>query len=62
LGEMLLRRNGFEPQLRIGVVKENTNRIKAHAWVELDGKIVIGGPQSQVEKYTPLPNLDELKL
>ena len=61
LGEMLLSRNGFDPQLRIGVVKENAKRIKAHAWVELDGKIVIGGPQSQVEKYTPLPNLDELK-
>ncbi len=62
LGEMLLRRGGFNPQLRIGVFKENSTQLKAHAWVELDGRAIIGGPQSLIEKYMPLPNLDDIKL
>lgn len=62
VGEMLLRRAGYPAKLRIGVNKEPGGELKAHAWVELDGSVVIGGPTSLVEGYTPLPGLDQIKL
>lgn len=58
VGEMLLKRAGYPATLRIGVTKEQSGEMKAHAWVELDGSVVIGGPLSLVEGYTPLPELD----
>lgn len=61
-GEMLLRRNGHDAKLRIGVVKESDGSLRAHAWVENEGEVVIGGPILHVEKYTPLPELDKNKL
>jgi hypothetical protein len=62
VGEMLLKRGGYPATLRIGVNKEQGGELKAHAWVELDGSVVIGGPLSLVEVYTPLPELDQIKL
>jgi hypothetical protein len=69
-GEMMLRRRGYDPVLRIGVAKTggvakdgaaiDGANIKAHAWVELDGMVVIGGPQSQVDQYIPLPSFEDL--
>lgn len=62
VGEMLLERNGYPSTLRIGVIKSQAGELKAHAWVEKDGEVVIGGPVSHVERYTPLPELDKIKL
>lgn len=62
VGEMLLERNGHPAVLRIGVIKQPDGDLKAHAWVERNGEVVIGGPISHVERYTPLPELDKIKL
>jgi hypothetical protein len=62
VGEMLLKRGGYPAKLRIGVNKEQGGEFKAHAWVEMDGNVVIGGPRSLVESYTLLPELDRIKL
>lgn len=62
VGEMLLERNGHPARLRIGVIKQPGGDLKAHAWVEQNGEVVIGGPISHVERYTPLPELDKIKL
>lgn len=59
VGEMLLKRNAHPATLRIGVIKDQGGNLKAHAWVEMDGRVVIGGPISHVESYTPLPELDQ---
>lgn len=48
----LLRRRGYAPQLQIGVTKEEET-LRAHAWVESDGEIVIGGELSP-QLYTQL--------
>lgn len=37
----LLRLNGYDSELKIGVVKDAAN-LAAHAWIEIDGRIVIG--------------------
>ena len=50
--QILLARRGFPSQLCLGVRKDDTAGLKAHAWVESDGIRVIGG--SDVEQYSIL--------
>lgn len=51
--QWLLGRVGCETKLRIGVVKENDQTLKAHAWLERGGDVIIGGRSSLV-RYTPM--------
>jgi hypothetical protein len=37
----MLRRRGFDARLHYGIA--NAGGLKAHVWVSVDGKIVIGG-------------------
>ena len=53
VGHLLLRRRGYAAELRIGVAKEDGG-LAAHAWVEQDGRIILGGASSR-ERYRPLP-------
>ena len=50
--ETLLRRYGHEASLRIGVAKGASAGLRAHAWVECGGRVVIGG--DELEGLTPL--------
>lgn len=52
----LLGRRGYDAQIHIGVAKSEDRGFHAHAWVELDGSILIGGPQSS--GYTPVLSFD----
>lgn len=54
--QTLLRRHGYQAQVRIGVAHTETRRLAAHAWVECAGRIVIGGSAEAVARYTPLPS------
>lgn len=53
----MLRREGHEPMLRIGVGRDEDRAFHAHAWVECEGRIVVGNMKS-VDEYTPLPLLE----
>lgn len=46
----ILRKRGQEADLRIGTSTKN-GKFEAHAWVELGGQVILGGP---VEHYAPL--------
>jgi hypothetical protein len=47
----------FNPRsLRIGVAKGEAGKLEAHAWVESQGRIVIGGLRD-LPYFTPLPPL-----
>jgi hypothetical protein len=50
VGEILLTRRGFPARLRLGVARE-AGELRAHAWVESEGTIVIG---EHGGTYTPL--------
>ncbi len=39
--------------LRIGVSRERNEKLKAHAWLEIGGIIVVGG--DVMSQFTPLP-------
>ena len=55
----LFRRAGIDAELRLGVAREGEDPMRAHAWVESEGKVVIGG-DVPLEEYTPLPALDRI--
>lgn len=58
--EFLLARRGQISSLLIGVTKTEEGEFKAHAWLESDGKIIIGGVQGS-RRYTVLQPLGELR-
>jgi Transglutaminase-like superfamily len=53
--QVLLSRRGRPALLRIGVIRSAEGKFEAHAWVESDGRVVIGG--YELERYTPLAAL-----
>jgi Transglutaminase-like superfamily len=55
--ESLLTRGGFPVELRIGVAKKDDGRLEAHAWVESDGRLVVGDLTQGLDSFTPLPPL-----
>lgn len=50
--ERLLRVHGLSACLRIGVASDGGKKLRAHAWVESGGRVVIGG--RRLSGYTPL--------
>ncbi len=56
---VLLARRGFPSNLRIGVARTANGTFEAHAWLERDGTILIGGRASR--RYTPMPALNGLE-
>jgi len=53
--EFLLLRHGFPVDLRLGVCRDEDGRMRAHAWVEHQGRVVIGA--ADMKKYTLLTTL-----
>ena len=57
--KILLGRYGHQANLRIGVTRSEAGEFQAHAWVENDSAIVIGGDEAELaEKYVMLPALE----
>ncbi len=52
-GRTLLHRNGHPAVLRLGVAREADTQLAAHAWLELNGNIVMGN-LPPFASYTPL--------
>ena len=51
---ILLIRNGFESTLNIGVTKDKSEKLGAHAWVESDGEVLI----AKEHAYTRLLSIE----
>jgi hypothetical protein len=54
--QVLLKRYGHFSSLRIGVVKNEKGELDAHAWVESQGRIIIGDLED-LSRYTAFPSL-----
>lgn len=52
--QVLLLREGFSPTLQIGVARDSAGAFKAHAWVECEGKTIVGDFTSTALNYAPL--------
>ena len=57
VGQKLLRRKGFDVQLRIGVLKNRDDLLAAHAWLEYQGQAILGDLHG-LGQFTVLPSLD----
>ncbi|MFN0060241.1 MAG: lasso peptide biosynthesis B2 protein [Planctomycetota bacterium] len=55
--QVLLRRGGHASELRFGVFHDETRRVRAHAWVECAGAVVVGG--AELARFTPLERAEE---
>jgi Transglutaminase-like superfamily len=56
-GQTLLAQQGEPAVLRIGVAKNEAGKLEAHAWVESQGRIVIGA-SLDLCRYTQLPSVE----
>ena len=50
--QVLLRQQGYDSVVRIGIAKEH-GRFESHAWLESEGSILIGGQES-AERYAEM--------
>ena len=50
--QALLSQEGIHSDLRIGVARDDASGITAHAWLEIDGTVIIGGQER--DRYTQL--------
>lgn len=53
---VLLDRRGRPARLRVGVAKDGQGSLEAHAWVESDGRVVIG--DTNVSRFVAFPALE----
>ena len=51
---ILLKQQGYPARLHIGVAKVESAQLEAHAWVESQGRVVVGN-LDDLSCYTPLP-------
>ena len=52
-------RHGIPGQLYIGVDKEGHGRLAAHAWLESEGRVMVGGPEEMLAGFARLPALTQ---
>ena len=50
--EVMLRRGGHRPQIHLGVARPDRAAFEAHAWLELDGRVLVG--DHDLGRYTRL--------
>jgi hypothetical protein len=53
---MLMTRYGLDSSLRLGVTKASRGILEAHAWIEYNGAVLIGGRGS--DRFALLPDLE----
>lgn len=52
-----LRRLGLQPRLRLGAARSENGDLCAHAWLELDGKVVLGGTDGAGRRFAPFRDI-----
>jgi hypothetical protein len=56
--QIMLGRRGHRTSLQLGLMKSAVGKVNAHAWLERDGKVLIGLDEG-FERWTRLPPLDQ---
>lgn len=59
--QVLMNYHGHSPELRLGVAKQESGKLEAHAWLEYQGKVTIGY-LPDLSRFMPLPSLKGVKL
>lgn len=53
-GQRQLSKHGFGSKMCVGVKTNPDGQLVAHAWLVFRGRIVLGGSDTEIEKYTVL--------
>jgi len=61
-GQALLNYHGIPARLQLGCLLAEDKSIFAHAWVECEGEVVIGGTEREISKYTLLTDIKEVRI
>jgi hypothetical protein len=56
--QAMLARLGYPSRLHVGVMRGARGQLAAHAWVEHEGRIVIGGSAADLRRFSPLTAFD----
>ena len=59
--EALFKQFGYEPVLCIGASRQNGN-FAAHAWLEHDQVVMVGGPEAHVREYSRFQDFNKMVL
>jgi hypothetical protein len=54
----MLARLGYPSRLHVGVIRGKQGDVEGHAWVECEGRILVGGTPSEIRQFTPLAVFD----
>lgn len=57
VAQFLLLRRQCPTHLRIGVAKDEDGTLTAHAWLEYEGQVIVGGSDA-VQTYVPFKNVE----
>lgn len=57
----MMKQQGHSGELRIGVAKGQSGELEAHAWIEHQGRVVIGY-LSDLQRYVPMPSFEGSRL
>ncbi len=49
-----LRAKGYTPDVHLGVARTDTGGLRAHAWLTLDGRVILGGEDGLQNEFVPL--------
>jgi hypothetical protein len=60
--QRLLKMRGYPANLHIGVAKDGDGQLLAHAWVESDGVVVVGGTVAELNGYARMAGFEEVFL
>lgn len=56
--QAMLARRGYPSRLQIGVMRGSQGGLDGHAWVEHEGRILIGGSAPELARFAPLTAFD----
>ena len=56
--QVLMGRRGLSCDFKIGVAKSPEGQLEAHAWIEVNGQVIMGA-LPDLERFTSLPTLDK---
>jgi hypothetical protein len=58
---VFLARRGFNLRMVVGVERTGEGPLRAHAWLDYEGRIILGGAEVDSVGFTPILTVEGLK-
>jgi hypothetical protein len=49
--QLILARRGYRVELKIGARRDQRGAFQAHAWLQSNGRVVLGGDSAELSSY-----------